>query len=294
MSVVFADAVQVTFDRCDWRALRLELLPLFDHVGLGTVLDQPSEETGLWRLAAGGTVKVKRWPSVVSLGAMGQVLESMRLHGLLNEYLAIIGTVPHKVTRLDATVDIPVDAAPVLRRLVKRARTAPGLSLSRKRIPPAHVETSMGLRADGVLSGTAYFGLPSAPVRLCAYDKQKQRMDVFGMSDATPCLRLELRLRNGLPTLRDASEPASIFWHYMDEVLPRPAGVPAWAPALDPFRPERVALDPDLRLRRRVETSGDLAALVRLADSLPGGRADLYREIAWAFPVHAIPSSEAA
>ncbi len=287
MSAVFADALQVTFDRSDWRSLRSNLLPLFDHIGLGTLLDRPSEEVGLWQLPRGGTVKVKRWPSVVSLGAMGQVLEAMRVHSLLNEYLSIIGTVPHKVTRLDATMDVSVDAAPTLHRLVKRARTGDGIQLSRKRVPAAHVKTSLGLRPDNVLSGTAYFGLPSAPVRLCVYDKQLQRIEVLGQLDAPPCLRYELRLRNGLPTLRDASLPASVFWHYMGEVLRRPAGISEWSPALDTFTPERVVLDSDYRLRRRVESSVDLAAMVALADSLPGGRAALHREIDWAYPVQA-------
>ena len=199
-------------------------------------------------------------------------------------YLALVPE--HKVTRLDATLDVDVDAPPVLHRLVKRARVGAGVQLTRKRILPAQVTTLLSTRLDGRLSGTAYFGSKTAPVRLCVYDKQKERVDA-GVLDAPPCLRYELRLRNGLATLRDVSLPAPIFWHHMAGVLRRPVGVPAWSPAVNAYRPDRVELDPDCRLRRRVEHSPDLAALVALADSLPGGRAALFREIAWAYPLHA-------
>jgi hypothetical protein len=115
-----------------------------------------------------------------------------------------------------------------------------------------------------------------------------ERIEQGGQLNAAPCLRYELRLRNGLPTLRDASDPTAAFWHYMGDALRAPAGVEPWNPAADTFKPERVALDPSLRLRRRVESSADLSALVKLADSLPGGRAALYREIEWAYPARAI------
>jgi hypothetical protein len=282
---VFADAMQVTFDRADWRAIRLDLLPLLDSLGCETRVDRPSEEAGYWRAPIGGALKAERFGSVVALGASGQFLAHLRAAALLDNYLATIGTVPHKVTRLDATMDVAVDAPPVLHRLVKRARVGAGVQLTRKRILPAQVTTLLSTRLDGRLSGTAYFGSKTAPVRLCVYDKQKERVDA-GVLDAPPGLRYELRLRNGLATLRDVSLPAPIFWHHMAGVLRRPVGVPAWSPAVDAYRPERAVLDPDHRLRRRVEHSPDLAALVALADSLPGGRAALFREIAWAYPLH--------
>ncbi len=284
MPPVFADAVQITFDRADWRPVRDLLLPLLDTLGCETRVDRPADEAGLWRAPTGGSLKTERYGGVVALGASGQFLAHLRAHDLLNTYLATLGTVPHKVTRLDATMDVDVDAPPVLHRLVKRARTGDGLQLTRKRILSAHVTTMLSTRLDGRLSGTAYMGSKTAPVRLCLYDKQKERVDA-GVLDAAPCLRYELRLRNGLPTLRDVSAPASIFWHHMRTVLRRPAGVPEWTPALDAFRPERVPLDADYRLRRRVEGSPDIAALVALADSLPGGRARLHAEIDWAYPV---------
>jgi hypothetical protein len=283
---IFADAVQVTFDRADWRAMRLLLLPLLDDMGCETRVDCPADEAGLWRSPSGGSLKAERFGSVVALGASGQFLAMLRASGFLHTYLATLSTVPHKVTRLDATMDLEIDAPPVLHRLVKRARSADGVSLTRKRVPAAHVTTLLSPRLDGRLSGTAYMGSKTAPVRLCVYDKQKERVDA-GVLDAPPCLRYELRLRNGLATLRDASDPTAIFWHHMRGVLRVPAGVPAWSPALDVFSPERVVPDPAYRLRRRVAHSPDLAALVKLADSLPGGRAALYREIGYAYPVHA-------
>lgn len=283
MSAVFADALQVTFDRADWRAIRLQLLPLTDTLGCETQIDQPSLESGLWRDPSGGTLTAKRYGSVVSLGASGRFLASLRAKSFLMEYLAALSTVPHRVTRLDATMDVDVDAPPVLHRLVNRARTGSGVQLTRKRVPSCHVSTFLSTRLDGRVSGTAYIGSRTAPVRLCVYDKQKERVDA-GQLDAPPCLRYELRLRHGQVTLRDVAEPASIFWHSMQHVLKRPVGVPDWTPALDTFSPERVVVPADERLRRRVEGSADLASLVALADSLPGGRARFFAEIDWAYP----------
>lgn len=284
MAAVFCDAAQVTFDPCDWRSLRDELLPLLDHVGMQTTFDRAQDSAALWKHRDGGIVRAARMNGVVTLYASGQFLALVRVAGLLNNYLASIGTVAHKVTRLDATMDVDVYAPPLVRRLYNRGRTGRGVQLTRKVIPPGSVECRFSTRSDGQESGTVYFGSKTAPVSLAVYDKQKERHDA-GFPDAPPCLRYELRVRNGLPTLRDCSDPESLFWHHMSGVLKRPPGVPPWVPAYEAFRPLRVEIDPDYRLRRRVEFSSDLAAMVKLADSLPGGRAALHREIDWAFPM---------
>lgn len=284
---VFADALDVTLDPLDWRPLRLALLPLFDQLGLSTVLDVPAESSGQWRTADGrGTFITQRHPTVTKIGASGHLLGILRTAKLLDTFLSHVGSHPHKVTRLDASMDLPVDAPPLLRQLLRRARTGDGLQLTRKRVPKLDVDAHLSLRLDNRLSGTGYFGSRTAPVRLCVYDKQHEQQSK-GAFDAPPCLRYELRFRNGQPTLRDVSAPAAIFWHHMSGILRPPVGVLPWSPSQDPFRPTPTTLDPDYRLRRRVESSPDLRAMVSLARQMHGssGLDVLLREIVDAYPL---------
>lgn len=283
MSQVFADRVQVTTDRLDWRALRDLLLPVLDAAGAAPVIDDPASESGLWESSNGGKLKVQRYGQAVAIGASGRMLVQLRAAGMFLEYLASLGSFAHKVTHLDATMDVPVDAAKPLRAMYRRA-TAGKVSLSRKAVAPRNVTRLMSPRLDGVESGTVYVGGRHADVRLCMYDKQHERQS-RGDLGAEPCLRYELRLKGGLVTLRDVAEPAPVFWHHMGRVLPCPPSVPAWEPSDGSWVPERAVVDLQARLRARVTSSLDLAALVRLSRSEGlGGLDELFREIRWAFP----------
>ena len=73
-------------------------------------------------------------------------------------------------------------------------------------------------------------------------------------------------------SLKDAWEPAPVFWHFMAGVLEgivtRPSNVPAWVPGGDSVGfalPPRSVLDPVQRLERRLEHSSDLPDLCELA-----------------------------
>lgn len=283
MGEVFADRVQVTFDRADWRSVRSGLLEVVESVGAATEFDTPSQESALWTTSEGGTLNVKRYGPVVAVGASGRFLATLRAAGMFMDYLARLGSVPHKVTHLDATMDVLQDPPPVLESLFKRATSVPGIALSRKAVPVGHVTRLQSVRPDGRASGTVYVGGRHADVRLCAYDKSLER-ESKGQDMGPPTVRWELRLKGGNVTLRDVAVPAPVFWHYMARVLPRPEGVPAWEPANDAWSPERTLVAPADRLRRRVELSRDLAAMVRLAREECGGLDALLQEIRWAYP----------
>ena len=264
---VFCDFVQVTVPVDGWPELREAVQPVLDSAGLALAHEAPNGDV-LWRDRDTGSVKATRRGQVVALGASGAVLAGMRMLGLLHTYLAELGARHHRVTRLDLSMDVPEDTAPVIARLRDEAVSGDGVKLSRKRVLPQHVTRFVSRRPDGEDTGTIYLGSHQADVRLCVYDKRVERL-ARDMPDVGPLTRYELRLRGGTGiTLRDAADPAPAFWHYIaPDVLPRRDGVPEWDPQGTGFvlAPADLPL-PAERLRRRVQASAELRSLVELAD----------------------------
>jgi hypothetical protein len=187
--------------------------------------------------------------------------------GRFNSYLAAFGVRPHRVTRLDASVDLPEDGPAAVASVASAGRSG-GLSLTRKSIKPQAVTTLLAARvSDGALTGTVYCGTPQADVRMCVYDKQEERLS-RGLSDIGPLTRYELRLKSKVGiSLRDAAEPAAIFWHHASPgFLPAPADSPPWVSSGAGFDLAYPApLLPSQRLLKRLDSSEDMRDLVRLA-----------------------------
>ena len=266
----FCDFIGVTVPAEVWDSLREDVESELQALGMGVEVDE--ERAVLWRTSEGhGTVKANRVGKVWALGASGSVCAGLRAAGRFNDYLAAIAIRPHRVTRIDASIDVQADAAPLVAGITRAGR-AGGLSLTRKSVKPSDVTTFLGVRADGVETGTVYVGARRADVRLVAYDKQHERA-ARKLPDVGPLTRYELRLRSGTGvTLRDAAMPASVFWHFLGDVPMvtslRPEGVPQWTPEGSGFVLERTAPPlPAQRLKRRVEQSADLRALVALAEA---------------------------
>ncbi len=265
-SVPFCDFVSVTVPVEEWEGLRSDIAAELDAIGMAVELDE--EKTVLWRTAnTRGTVNAKRLGKVWAIGCSGAACAGLRLAGRFNSYLHAIGQRRHRVTRIDASVDYAVDAAPIVAAVAVAGQNGE-LSLTRKRIRPSDVETHIGVRADGARSGTVYCGAKNADVRMMVYDKQHERMHKWRLPDCGPLVRYELTLRAGTGiTLRDAAEPAAVFWNYAaPDFLARPDNAPEWDSGGTGFYLEpHVPLLPAQRLKRRVEASRDLAAIVALA-----------------------------
>lgn len=280
---VFCDYVQVTFPEEGWLDARGAVGPVLDSIGMQVEVDDERGGLVLWRGGGDGTVKAKRINGVYALGASGSVLAGLRMAGLLHRYLSEVGAQPHRVTRLDVTLDVPERTAPVIEKIATDVVSADGVALSRKRVSAKHCTRYVTRTAQGEDTGTIYLGSAQADVRLCVYDKQQERIDK-GLPDVGhPLTRYELRLRGGTGvTLRDAVEPEAVFWHYVSPaVLPKPLGVPEWVAHGSGFYLDRPELPlPAERLRRRVQASADAVALVRLADEVgPYGFAMLCSEL---------------
>lgn len=272
MGKAHCDFLGVTVANEDWPAVKQGIQGPLDV--LGAALEFDADNASLWRTSDRGTVKAQRYGPVTSISASGAVLAGLRAFKVMGAYLAALGAVPHRVTRLDAAHDRPEPTAPVLVRLVEKAHTEAGLSLTRKRILPRHVTRLVTRGVDGLDTGTCYLGSRSAEVRACVYDKRQERLD-RGLPDVGPLTRYELRLKSKVgATLRDAADPTSLFWHFMaPDVLDRPEGVEPWEAQGEGFSIDWPELPlPAARLRRRLENSPDVRALLRLAnESGPGG-----------------------
>lgn len=265
----FADFIGLTVPAEVWPELASELRPEFE--GLGMSLERDEERVKLWRSAGDGwgTVKQEARGKVWAVGISGTVCAGLRAAGRLVSVLAMVGARPHRTTRLDAALDVREDAAPVVARLTAAGRRGE-LVFTRKRIAPATVETYLGLRVDGVESGTVYLGGRSAEARMVVYDKRHERLS-RKLPDAGNLMRYELRLRSGLGiSLRDCIEPGPVFWHHVaPDFLPAPVGVAAWTPAGEGFALERLPFpSPAVRMLALLERSPDVRQLLTLADQV--------------------------
>lgn len=220
-----------------------------------------------------GTCKTMRRGAVAVLSASGQMLSHLRAAGLFSEYLRLLGHSPHTVTRLDATLDVPVPAPAVVDGVYQRA-IAGEISLTRKAIKPKYVRRFWGPGADGVETGTVYLG-KRANADVCAkvYDKRQERLEK-GLPDPGPMVRFEVSVHSGVgASLRDAQDPTALFYHFASPALvDAPPGVPAWSSgALGMSLPARVSRTPAERLQALVSTHPVFQQAAALALSFSGG-----------------------
>jgi hypothetical protein len=219
---------------------------------------------------ASGTAKVVNRGPVLAVGISGSALAFLRDSGAFPGLLEVLASVPHRVTRLDAALDVPTDAPPVLRDL--RARAMSGrMAFGKRRLAVADVGLWQrpAVYDQSIFTGTLYLGRRGADRQVRVYDKRNEVLDRTG-ADPGPLVRYEITFGKGGRTgvsLRDAEDPTALFWSVAGGVLlPRPLGVPDWVPAGESFElPPAAQVDPLSRLAVAVDRSGGLAALVRLA-----------------------------
>lgn len=226
-------------------------------------------DDGYYRMN-GGSVKIGVKYRVFRVSVSGSAIRLLEVQGLWGSFLSEIGDGPHRVTRLDAAIDLPLDGADALASL-RSAYPRGQVRISQRAIRVTEMTCT---RADGRTTGTWYAGHRSGAEVTCrVYDKAQQLLDTRGET-IPPRTRAELTVRKG-GTLRDAMEPARIFWHYMaPAILTAPSGVPEWSSGwAEGWTMEKVDILPAQRLKNRIERSPELAAIIELADSLgPAGR----------------------
>ena len=273
----FCDWLDVTYppDDFPYPALNSFLLDLEFEVERdrgGAYLYIPPAGRGVVKLSASS-----RWAKAsLSGGACGWLREA----SAWEEILFLLGTSPHRVTRLDSAVDLACDAADFIADL--RSRYPSGVvHLGRKGLA---VSVMLSVRGDGRESGTFYVGHRSAARQtLRVYDKSLELLQKYG-EFAPPTTRVEVTARKDCgATLRDAAMPDSLFWHIAcpSVLVKRPEDVPMWDPNSDEtFSAPAREIDPVSILRRRIEGSAELDALMALADSIGSeGRRLMLKEL---------------
>jgi len=277
---VFCDFVSVSFSQDSSRCVIEGLAPLLDAAGFVSVDEGPSV-LAAWRPFVGGEpgvgrVGVSRRYRVAVCSVSGTALHALRSAGLLGHVFGVLGAVPHRVTRLDATLEVADDGPAVVAAVAARAR-AGSIALSRKSLGSGDVFEFRSLDASGRLTGTVYLGSRQAEVRGVVYDKRHERI-CKGAADPGPLVRYEVRVSSRFgPTLRDAYDPVALFWHFASGgLLPRPSGVKLWVSQSEGFTmPEPISLEPAQLMQRKLDHSPDVVRLIELAKACGPGGLDL-------------------
>ncbi len=265
---VKCDWLDVTFSPDDWpRDEAREFL----HSVCGEVMQGSTVTREKWRVGQGVVVLETRarWARV---SASGGALDELRFRGQFLSYLSLLGEQPHTVTRLDACLDSEAPGPDVVADL--RRRYPARCALTRKAQP---TKVFLSANPEGRETGTFYVAHRSeADVAARVYDKRQQLWEVHGTEIGHPWTRYELTIKKSMgPTLRDAAQPERVFWHFAaPTLLVAPVGVepwqPGWGTGWEYRAPEPTSYE---RLKRRVEASAEIGALIELSDALgPRGR----------------------
>lgn len=272
---VFCDWLDVTFAPTDapYPAINRLLMAAGFDCDAGS---RPGSYVYRHDSAPGGTLVYQPMRQSIRFSASGSICALMRSIGIWGDYLSELSSSPHSVTRLDAAVDLAMDGADLVDSM-RRKHVSGSVSLSRKSVATS---TVLGTRPDGRETGTWYAGkLTKARFTARVYDKAWERLCRASIV-VPPCARVEVTAKGGDSgaTLRDAEQPAGLFWHIAAPALLKlPEGAPVWTPNRDlGWVSKPRAFDPAAVLRRRVESAALLDALALLSDDLgPQGRSYL-------------------
>lgn len=262
---IFCDYLDVTYapDNCPFPALNQFLL---EH-DFKVTRDTGGSMAYVPPNGHRGVVLVSHKARYARISASGGVSSFLRDLQLWDEYLFILSTSPHKVTRIDAAMDVPTDGADALRVLQDRYPSG-SLALSRKSLK---IDYITAVRPDGRYTGTMSVGYGTAArYKAKVYDKAWEALSKRG-EHLPPTTRFEvIACKDSGATLRDASLPAALFWHIASPaLLRRPPDAPEWEPNMScTYSAPKRAFEPAETLRRRVEHSAELEAFAMLADSM--------------------------
>lgn len=210
---------------CDWLDVTCSPIASFydaieDWVtGLGACVTHTTGSSTTFSYGE-GTLKLSTNFNVHRASASGSFLSALREGGLYRDYINLLGSVGHKVTRLDAALDVHIDSPRILSGLCSVYGGA--FHFGRKAL---RTKTIFEHRSsDNALSGTWYAGHGrSARVSCRVYDKQLERLN-RGVT-IPPLTRYELTFRKDYGcSLWDALMPKSIFYSHSSSLIEPPLG----------------------------------------------------------------------
>lgn len=270
---VFSDYLNVTFEREVFEVSVVPEVRKYLDVLQASEQDRPFASVpypAVFLLAdKGGSFKLSVRGKVGIVSASGGALALLRASGLFGEYLAMLGSFPHRVSMLHVTQDFYVDSPGVVVREVLQRGYAGQIALTRKAIRPEQVRGYMLLRPDGGESGTVYLGhRANADVWGKVYDKQLEQVS-RGFPDPGPLVRVEIAVQSDVgATLRDAYSPSCLFWHFASGLVGgRPFGVSSWSPHGEGFTIPKREFSPSFsdRVQGILSGSPDVQRVLELA-----------------------------
>lgn len=265
--MVITDGFRATVPQEEGPRLYAGVTEVLDQAGFWLDYDAGEKGVRLHRPPDGlGAVRFSRAGQVAVCSVSGSACAHLRALDLFLDVLAGLSDLPHRVTRLDAALDLDVDAADVLPPLYDLARLG-GVRLSRKAIKPSKVQWLRKPDSRGIDTGTVYLGDRGMECYGAVYDKREDRLR-RGLVDLGPMTRYEIRGTGQLGiSLRDVAEPAAFFYHFASpDLVPLPEGQEPWEPGGQGFVLSRERRITDFqRLKLRIENSRDLRALFDLA-----------------------------
>lgn len=239
--VVFCDWLDVTFspEAFDYAEFYSGLTDIYPEVS-----EAHSDKAGVYILKVGyGTLHVSFKKAFIRVSVSGGVLSVLRSSGKYLPFLGMLTDWPHRVTRIDVSMDRSVSGPHVLSKLWKKYGS--GISLGQR---PVKTDRISSQNADGLDTGTFYAGFKKKLVRsVRVYDKAWEVL----CKHECPIpkrTRYEFIMRGGKsathaqPSLRDAALPEPLFWDMASVLLPVPKGVEPWVDtSLAPWKFERPA-----------------------------------------------------
>lgn len=259
----FVDYLNITTPKECLESILSGLKPIIDSLGMSEVIE------GLFTLPdVNGTFKAYLKAKVAVYSASGQFLERLRSHGLYNHYLAVFGQYEHRISMMHVTADYRYDSPKYLSKLFDTAQKGE-VCLTRKAVNPLHVTKLLGRNLEGADTGTVYLGnRKNSDVWAKVYDKRQERL-AKGFNDPLPLLRIEIAIQSDVgATLRDASLPREIFYHFASRSLVQlPKGLSGWVSHAEGYVLPETSLDitTHQRLTRICENSFDIGRLFELA-----------------------------
>jgi hypothetical protein len=162
--------------------------------------------------------------------ASGSCVREFVKLGVFRDYVNILGSVAHNVTRLDVAVDLATDAPAFLRGLESRYPDDV-FSFGRKSLRVTRLYSARA--SDRALTGTWYVGhRSSARVTARVYDKQAESLEKRG-EVLPPTTRIELTFKKDYNcSLYDVLMPESLFYsHASPSLLDAPDKyIAPWSP----------------------------------------------------------------
>lgn len=279
----FTDYLNVTTPVDNADAVRAAVVPLVESLGSFEEIEGEGFKffdvrlvNGKVQLVPDGMLKIKPRGKVLVVSASGAVLRRLRERSLFPEYLAVLGSFPHRVSMLHATADYHVASPPAVIAQVKQAASAGELSLTRKRLLPSHCTYLLGADCDGLETGTVYLGnKANADVWAKVYDKRHERLS-RGYAEPGSIVRVEVAVQSDAgATLRDALNPRDLFYHFAGRSLVEvPPDFSGWSAHGEGYvlgeRRERTLFE---RMDALIEHSVDVAKVGAMAIVLYGDMA---------------------